>query len=123
MSRTEPLALEGAPAASQSLLAAVKKQIGRVQNIFRTLAHSPAALEGYLGLSNALSRGSLDAATRDRIALAVAERSTGATIGWLHTPTSARTSRSYPKAKSRPTAVANRWTLRRPPPCILPLAS
>ncbi|MGH6803781.1 MAG: carboxymuconolactone decarboxylase family protein, partial [Methyloceanibacter sp.] len=35
--------------------------------------HSPAALGGYLGLSGALARGALDAATRERIALAVAE--------------------------------------------------
>jgi len=34
---------------------------------------SPAALEGYLGLSGALGKGSLDARTRERIALAVAE--------------------------------------------------
>jgi uncharacterized peroxidase-related enzyme len=34
---------------------------------------SPAALDGYLGLSGALGKGSLDARTRERIALAVAE--------------------------------------------------
>lgn len=73
MTRIEPLDLEAAPAASQSLLASVKKQIGTVPNMFRTFAHSPAALEGYVGLSGALARGVLDAATRERIALAVAE--------------------------------------------------
>lgn len=65
--------IETAPAASQSHLAAVKKQLGVVPNMFRTIAHSPAALEGYLGLNGALAKGSLDAATRERIALAVAE--------------------------------------------------
>ncbi|MBZ0147144.1 MAG: carboxymuconolactone decarboxylase family protein, partial [Pseudorhodoplanes sp.] len=34
---------------------------------------SPAALEGYLGLSGALNKGSLPAATPARIALAIAE--------------------------------------------------
>ncbi|MCA9221710.1 MAG: carboxymuconolactone decarboxylase family protein, partial [Planctomycetales bacterium] len=37
------------------------------------VANSPAALEGYLGLSGALAKGRLPAATRERIALAVAE--------------------------------------------------
>ena len=36
-------------------------------------SNSPAALEGYLGLSAALGKGSLPAATRERVALAVAE--------------------------------------------------
>lgn len=62
-----------APLAAQPLLEAVKKQIGSVPNLFRTVANSPAALEGYLGLSGALGKGSLPAATRERIALAVAE--------------------------------------------------
>jgi uncharacterized peroxidase-related enzyme len=34
---------------------------------------SPAALEGYLGLNGALAKGALDAPTRERIALAVAQ--------------------------------------------------
>ena len=42
-------------------------------NLLRAIAHSPAALEGYLSLNGALEKGSLDAATRERIALAVAE--------------------------------------------------
>lgn len=73
MSHIEALALEAAPESSQPLLAAVKKQIGAVPNMFRTFAHSPAALEGYLGLNGALAKGALDPATRERIALAVAE--------------------------------------------------
>ena len=39
----------------------------------RLVANSPAALEGYLGMSGALAKGSLPAATRERIALAVAQ--------------------------------------------------
>ena len=41
--------------------------------MFRLVSTSPAALEGYLGLSGALGKGELPAATRERIALAVAE--------------------------------------------------
>lgn len=68
-----PASITAAPAASQPLLDAVKKQLGVVPNLFRLVANSPAALEGYLGMSGALGRGELPAPTRERIALAVAE--------------------------------------------------
>jgi len=68
-----PGRINDAPAASQPLLEAVKKQLGVVPNLFRLVSTSPAALQGYLGLSGALSKGALPAATRERIALAVAE--------------------------------------------------
>jgi uncharacterized peroxidase-related enzyme len=68
-----PATIEAAPAASQPLLNAVKAQLGLVPNLFRLVATSPAALEGYLALSGALGKGELPAATRERIALAVAE--------------------------------------------------
>ena len=68
-----PSAIEDAPAASRPLLEAVKKQLGVVPNLFRLVANSPAALEGYLGLMGALGKGKLPAPTRERIALAVAE--------------------------------------------------
>lgn len=65
--------IETAPEAARPLLEAVKKQIGSVPNMFRTIANSPAGLEGYLGLNTALGRGRIDAKTRERIALAVAQ--------------------------------------------------
>lgn len=68
-----PASIADAPAASQPLLEAVKKQLGVVPNLFRLVATNPAALEGYLGLSGALAKGTLPAQTRERIALAVAE--------------------------------------------------
>lgn len=68
-----PATISDAPAASQPLLEAVKKQLGVVPNLFRLVSNSPAALQGYLGLSSALNKGALPAATRERIALAVAE--------------------------------------------------
>jgi uncharacterized peroxidase-related enzyme len=55
------------------LLAAVEKQLGVVPNLFRMVANSPQALEGYLGMSGALGKGVLPLATRQRIALAVAQ--------------------------------------------------
>jgi uncharacterized peroxidase-related enzyme len=51
----------------------VKKQLGVVPNLFRLVANSPAALQGYVALSGALGKGALPAATRERIALAIAE--------------------------------------------------
>lgn len=68
-----PATIESAPTASQPMLEAVKKQLGVVPNLFRLVSNSPAALEGYLSLSGALGKGTLPAATRERIALAVAE--------------------------------------------------
>ena len=68
-----PASIETSRAASQPLLQAVKKQLGMVPNLFRLVGNSPAALEGYLGLNGALAKGALEAPTRERIALAVAE--------------------------------------------------
>ena len=68
-----PATVETAPAAAQPSLNGVKAKLGSVPNLFRLLAVSPAGLEGYLGLSGALGKGLLDARTRERIALAVAE--------------------------------------------------
>ncbi len=74
MSRiSTPATIEASPESSQPLLEAVKKQLGMVPNLFRVVGNSPAALEGYLGLNGALAKGALDAKTRERIALTVAE--------------------------------------------------
>ncbi|WP_047243559.1 carboxymuconolactone decarboxylase family protein [Chromobacterium subtsugae] len=73
MNRIAIPAPERIPAASQPLLAAVQQQLGMVPNLMKLLAHSPAALEGYLSLNGALGKGRLGAALRERIALAVAE--------------------------------------------------
>jgi uncharacterized peroxidase-related enzyme len=68
-----PATIDDAPAASRPMLEAVRKQLGVAPNLFRLVSTSPAALEGYLGLSGALAKGALPAATRERVALAVAE--------------------------------------------------
>jgi uncharacterized peroxidase-related enzyme len=68
-----PATIDEAPEASRPLLQAVAKQLGRVPNMFRSIALSPQALEGHLALFGALSRGTLPPATRERVALAVAE--------------------------------------------------
>lgn len=67
-----PADIQSAPAASQPLLDAVKKQLGSAPNMFRLVANSPAALEGHLGLFGGLGKGTLGAKTGTRIAIAVA---------------------------------------------------
>lgn len=57
---------------AKDLLDGLKAKIGMVPNLYRVLAQSPEVLGGVLGLSGALAKGTLDAATRERIALAVA---------------------------------------------------
>lgn len=67
-----PTTIAEAPAAAQPALEAVDKALGVVPNLYRLTANSPAALEGLLGLNGALGKGALNAATRERIALAIA---------------------------------------------------
>lgn len=74
MSRiTVPGTIAEAPKQSQALLEEIQQSLGTVPNLFRIIANSPAALEGYLTLNNVLATGVLHPATRERIALAVAE--------------------------------------------------
>ena len=60
------------PEASKSILDGVHKQLGVVPNMYRLIAQSPAALEGFTSNNRALAR-TLDVKTRERIALAVAQ--------------------------------------------------
>lgn len=66
----DPINATGQTAA---LFTAVKGKLGMVPNLMRTLGHSPAALEAYLGFSATLGKGVLPAAVREQIALTVAE--------------------------------------------------
>ncbi|MGC1303076.1 MAG: carboxymuconolactone decarboxylase family protein [Caulobacteraceae bacterium] len=72
MSRIATPAREDALAETRPQLDAVEKQLGVVPNLFRLVGLSPAALQGYLGLNAALAK-TLDAKTRERIALAIAQ--------------------------------------------------
>ncbi|MGH8782022.1 carboxymuconolactone decarboxylase family protein [Paraburkholderia sp.] len=68
-----PATIADAPAASRPLLEAVERQLGTVPNLFRLIGASPAALEGHMGLSGALGKGTLSLQTRQRVAVAIAE--------------------------------------------------
>src|SRR6476660_8648098 len=64
---------EMAKGKAKELLDAVERKYGGVQNSFRTMAHSPAVLQGFLGLSGTLEGGALPFETRYQIAIAVSE--------------------------------------------------
>lgn len=68
-----PATIEETPIAAHETLEAVRQQMGSVPNLFRLVANSPHVLNALLGMNGALGEGELDAATRERIALAVAE--------------------------------------------------
>ena len=73
MSRIATVVSSNADAIVSATLAQVKANLGMVPNLFATLAHSPVALDGYLSLSKALSRGRLSARQREIVALAVGQ--------------------------------------------------
>lgn len=73
MSRIHQIAPDSATGNAKELLDAVHGKLGLVPNITRAMANSPAVLEGYLGLSGALGKGSLSAKHREQIALTVGQ--------------------------------------------------
>jgi uncharacterized peroxidase-related enzyme len=73
MSRLQAVDPTAATGKAQALLEGVRNKLGLVPNMMRTMASSPAVLDGYLGLSGALGAGQLPASLREQIALAVAQ--------------------------------------------------
>ncbi len=73
MPRIQPIQTQDASGKAKDLLNAVQAKIGMTPNLMKTLAHSPAALEGYLSFSGALATGVLNAKLREQIAIAVAQ--------------------------------------------------
>ena len=72
MPRLTPVDPKSATGKAKELLDGVQKKLGVTPNLMRTMANAPAALQAYLGLGEALSRGSFDAKSREAIALTVA---------------------------------------------------
>jgi len=70
LNHVEPAQAQGE---AKDLLDAVQKQLGMVPNFMKVFANSPATLAAFLGLNTNMHRGELDAKTRERIALAMAE--------------------------------------------------
>ena len=74
MTRVAIINPQTATCEAKQLLDAVHANLGMVPNFIRVLANSPAALGAFLGLHGIAGAGLLDAKTRERIALSVAEQ-------------------------------------------------
>jgi uncharacterized peroxidase-related enzyme len=73
MPRILPVNPDQTDAQTAATLKVVKAKLGILPNLFTTLAQAPAALNGYLRLSESLSQGCLSARQREMIAIAVAQ--------------------------------------------------
>jgi uncharacterized peroxidase-related enzyme len=71
--RILPLDLKRAAGETKKMFDEVQAKFGMLPNLFRVLAHAPAALEAYVYFSSALHGGALDTKVQEQIALAVAE--------------------------------------------------
>jgi uncharacterized peroxidase-related enzyme len=69
-----PQSTDDAPEASRPALNAISQQLGFTPNSFKLMSLSPSALSGVVALQGALSR-TIDARTRDVVALAVSQAS------------------------------------------------
>jgi uncharacterized peroxidase-related enzyme len=73
MSYIPALSREAVTPAIGATLDAVQAKLGVLPNMFRTLAHTPVALDAYMQLSGVTAKGKLNAKQREQIALAVGE--------------------------------------------------
>jgi AhpD family alkylhydroperoxidase len=75
MARLLPVNPEQAAGRARELLHPVQTALGTIPHMMRTVAQSPAVLEGYLGFGQALGNGLLPPKLRQQLALTVAEAS------------------------------------------------
>ena len=73
MAYIKPLERNQVDAVTGATLDAVKAKLGLLPNMFRTLAHTPVALNAYMQLAGVSAAGSLTARQREQIALAIGE--------------------------------------------------
>ena len=73
MPRLKAIETAEAEPKTKALLEGVQKKLGMTPNLMRTMANSPAVLEAYLGLGNALGKGTFQPKLREQIALTVGE--------------------------------------------------
>ncbi|NGZ84674.1 carboxymuconolactone decarboxylase family protein [Duganella aceris] len=74
MSRIATIENDTATPEQKALLDAIQEKLGMVPNFLKIFAHSPVALRAFLGLHGVATDGTLSAATRERIALALAQQ-------------------------------------------------
>ncbi len=73
MNKINPIEVADASPASQVVLEMVHKKLGRVPNMYKVMANSPAVLDAYVKLNTALSVGAIGSKMAEMIALATAE--------------------------------------------------
>ncbi|HBU79647.1 MAG TPA: peroxidase, partial [Muricauda sp.] len=73
MTRLQALDPKVATGRSKELFDGIQAKLGMVPNMMKTMGNSPAVLEGYLNLSDALGKGSLGGKLGELLALSVAE--------------------------------------------------
>lgn len=74
MARINVVTHETANAEQKALFDAIQSKLGIVPNFLKVFANSPEALKAFLGLHGIADAGSLDALTRERIALTLAQQ-------------------------------------------------
>ena len=70
MARIEPINPKDTTGKAKDLLDSVQVKFGKAPNIFKTMANSPAALEGFLPLQGALAGGVLSESFQEQVAFA-----------------------------------------------------
>lgn len=85
MSRIVLITPDAATPEQHALLHQLSERQGHVPNLLRIMAHSPAALRAFLGLHGIAREGSLDLPTRERIAIALAQKNGSAYCLSAHT--------------------------------------
>ena len=73
MSKINPIKVTDASEASQAVLEIINKKLGRIPNMYKVMANSPAVLEAYVKLNGALASGAIGNKMAELIALATAE--------------------------------------------------
>lgn len=73
MARVNPIDVNKADPKAKEVLDGVQKKLGKIPNIFGTLAHSPAVIQAYAGFSGAMATSSLPGKLREQLALAVGQ--------------------------------------------------
>src|SRR5262249_19869024 len=71
--RILPLDQKSAAGKTKKMFDEMRAKFGMVPNLFRVLAHAPAALEAYFNFASALHGGALDTKVQEQVGLAVAE--------------------------------------------------
>ena len=74
MSQFRLIEPQQASPATKNQLEEIQSKLGRLPNMFKAMATSPATLSAYLGLSEALATSSLSPQLREQVALTVSER-------------------------------------------------